>query len=97
MKKLILLSAITFLFSCGDRNEKVCNCTQQRWEKKIVRNIQSQAVVSETDWQKVGPEKSAGTDCSKNGGIPVQGNTANMDPGYTTSTETHYQERVTCQ
>lgn len=64
--KLIVVSII--IFSCNDRNDdKTCQCEAQRYERSAVRFINSDDLVSATEWVKVGGPTSAPSECYLNG------------------------------
>ncbi|WP_027378178.1 hypothetical protein [Chryseobacterium daeguense] len=99
MKKIILLLGIFLLASCGN-NDKDCNCTQQRYERKAVYTIAiPPQFVSASEWEKKGnAENIDSDDCSKNGSISKKGDADSwVNSGGTTSTVVEYEYRVTCQ
>jgi hypothetical protein len=100
MKKILFICSILFLIGCGS-SDKDCNCTQQRWERKAVYTIGSDAStppISTTEWKKTGNYESAGNDCNKNGSISKKGDVDSWpDSNGTTYTVLEFEYRVTCQ
>lgn len=101
MKKIILLLGMFLLASCGN-NDKDCNCSQQRYERKVVRTNGTgleTPPISTTEWEVKGNAESAGTDdCSKNGSISKSGVSDSWsNSGTNTYTNLEYQYKVTCQ
>ena len=66
MKKILIIIPL-LLLSCEREEEKKCECTTQRYERVLVRDMNTQAVISETEWQKSGDIKYVGDNCSANG------------------------------
>lgn len=100
MKKIFILFGGLLLTGCGGNNDKDCNCSQQRYERKVVKKLEvPQTVVSSTDWEKKGNSEPISTDdCSKNGSISGSGNADSwLNPDNTTYTVVEYENRVSCQ
>lgn len=101
MKKSSIVIWGLFLIGCGGNNDKDCNCSQQRWERKVVYTIAlPQTEVSATEWAAVGSSENLDTDdCSKNG---TKGNSSGSinaisNSDGTTYTVTQFEYRITCQ
>lgn len=102
MKKIIFIAAGLFLIGCGS-DDKDCNCTQQRWERKATYTVINGTtnpptggnLVSATEWEKAGSSESAGDDCSKNGSVSKSGS-GYLSSNSSTYTNLEYEYRVTC-
>lgn len=101
MRKIIIIASGMFLIGCSGSSDKDCNCTQQRWERKVVYTISTpQTEVSSTQWASVGSSEKIDTDdCSKNGTKGTNSGSINATPGSdgTTYSVTQFEYRITCQ
>lgn len=96
------MTSISFIM-CGSSNDKDCNCSQQRWERKatytIVTPPAQSTLVSATEWQSVGnKENISSDDCSKNGTTTNSGSSGStLSSDGTKYTTTEFEYRITCQ
>jgi hypothetical protein len=66
MKKILLIGSVLFLIGCGGNDDNNCNCTKKRFDRDVVMDLNTNQVVSSTEWKKTS-EEAAGNDCSMNG------------------------------
>ena len=82
-----------------DDDEKVCKCSEQRWERTSIHPMgQPTVIISSTEWVKVGNSQSIEeTGCELNGGIKRSGNSNTVIiPGTDTYRSSDYEYRITC-
>lgn len=94
--KIITISI--FILSCSDRNDdKTCNCEAQRYERSAVRIINSDALVSATEWVKVGDPTSAPNECYLNGQTNGFGSFNSYKIDATRYGVQEYENRIKCK
>lgn len=107
MKRLILLITLAIISVGCNKNDKDCDCSRQRWERKATYTVANgttnpvtpSVFVSATEWQKIGNTESIESDdCNQNGIKINTGNTGSvLSSDGTKYTTTEFEYRITCQ
>ncbi len=97
MRNLFFLIAVLLLSSCSRDNS--CNCNSQRWERTGVYDVDTQNLISASEWEKKGSEEAdSSTNCNDNGRVKRNGSeNAHMIPSTNTYSRIDYEYRLNCK
>jgi hypothetical protein len=99
MKKVLFLGVIFMsLISCGNNDDQSCTCESQRYERSAVRSTShDNALISASEWVKVGAPTPSGTDCDSNGSTRGSGSFNAYQIDATKYGVQEYENRITCK
>lgn len=95
MKKFILILATSVVFSCGSNEDTSCKCVSERWERYVNKNLNTQNIISATEWS-VKSSTPSGTDCESNGLQTSQGSDSSYLLNPTTIAQREYKYITKC-
>jgi hypothetical protein len=94
MKKYLLLFGLIAMAACSSRDDKSCNCYEQKFERKQRINPQGQTV-SDTGWQSIGNKNEYSKNCNDNNKThSTKGSIVEDLDGWKTKTSEEY--RIEC-
>lgn len=96
MKTIAFVLIALLSVSCKNKEDNNCNCVQQKWERSVIKEMNTQNIISANEWQVSGSTNTIGSDCDDNGRVTSSGSENSHPIGNNQYSTTEFKYQIKC-